>query len=59
MADVTKFVTTVVAERFSVLVERDINWLMIKRLALVRYTACIILIFLHNSMLLRALVYRM
>ena len=38
MADVTRFVTTVVAERFSALVEKDINWLMIKRLVLVRYT---------------------
>ena len=58
MADVTKFVTTVVAERFSVFVERDINWLMIKRLVLVRYTGLYYTNLLHKSILLSILVFR-
>jgi hypothetical protein len=36
MAAVIKYVTTAVEGRFNVLVELDINWLMTKRLVLVR-----------------------
>ena len=36
MVVVTRYVTTAVEEKFNVLVELDINWLMIKRLVLVR-----------------------
>ena len=36
MAAVIRYVTTAVEEKFNVLVELDINWLMTKRLVLVR-----------------------